>query len=119
MTLRHVWPIAGAIALASAVLVSIRAEERRRMTLIDLAEIPRVLDAQLGPDGRSISYTLARADWRANRQVSHVWRQEIAGGAPVQLTRRDAGETTSRWSPDSRTLLFVSRAEQGAQIFLV
>ena len=56
---------------------------------------------------------LTRADWKANRPISHIWRQDI-GGAPVQLTNGDAGEIRagSRWSPDSKTMLFL----RGGQI---
>ena len=35
------------------------AQGPRPLTLISLAEIPRVQDVQLSPDGRSVSYTLA------------------------------------------------------------
>src|SRR3954466_10871059 len=71
------------------------------MSLVELAEIPRIVDAQLSPDGRSVSYMLQRADWKANRLVPHLWRQPVGGGAPVQLTAGEAGEANGRWSPDS------------------
>ncbi|MEQ1869786.1 MAG: S9 family peptidase [Vicinamibacterales bacterium] len=119
----HLRPLGTAIGLlvllAQPFGVPAGAQVRRPMTLIDLAEVPRVQDAQLSPDGRFVSYQLARADWRANRQVAHLFRQAVAGGAPEQLTSGDAGETSARWSPDGQTLLYLSRAESGLQIFLV
>jgi dipeptidyl aminopeptidase/acylaminoacyl peptidase len=74
---------------------------------------------QLSPDGRAVSYMLQRADWKANRLLPHIWRQTIGGGAPVQLTSGEVGEANARWSPDSRTLLYVAAAQNGAQIFIV
>jgi len=88
------------------------------MSLVDIVEVPRIIDVQLSPDGRAVSYMLQRADWKANRQLPHIWRQSV-GGSPVQLTAGDAGEANGRWSPDSRTLLYVAGAQNGAQIFLV
>ncbi|PYR18079.1 MAG: hypothetical protein DMF98_26210, partial [Acidobacteria bacterium] len=80
---------------------------RRPMTLVDLAELPRLLDPQLSPDGRTLTYMRSHADWKAGRPVWNLWRQPI-GGAPEQLTFGETGEApgTTRWSPDGRTLVF-------------
>ncbi len=85
----------------------------RPMTLVDVIELPRILDPQLSPDGRTVSYTLNRADWKLNRQVAHIWTRSVSGGPAVQLTS-GTGENTARWSPDGKTLLFLS----GNQIHL-
>jgi dipeptidyl aminopeptidase/acylaminoacyl peptidase len=78
------------------------------MTLVELAELPRVIGPQLSPDGRMVAYMLTQADWKAGRLVYHLWRQEVSGGAPTQLTFSEAGDIpVVRWSPDSRTLLFM------------
>ena len=106
----------GTMAIATVALGSWpEAQARRPLTLVSLAEIPRVQDVQLSPDGQSVSYMLARADWKANRLITHIWRQAVAGGSPTQITSGDAGELFARWSPDSRTLLFLT----GGQIALV
>jgi len=85
------------------------------MTLVEVAQVPRILDVQLAPDGRSVLYMLNRADWKANRQVPHLWKQEIGGGAPLQITFGDAGESGGRWSPDGKRILFL----RGGQIQLL
>src|SRR3982751_3158324 len=92
-----------------------RAQTRRPMTLIDVAQIPRVLDVQLAPHGRSVIYMLNRADWKANRQVPHLWKQDVGTGAATQITFGDAGESGGRWSPDGTTILF----SRGGQIYLL
>ncbi len=80
------------------------------MTLIDLAELPRLLAPQLSPDGQTLAYFLSSADWKAGRPVYHVWRQAL-GGAPAQLTFSEGGDipapSSLRWSPDGKTLLFL------------
>src|SRR6185503_8974392 len=89
----------GATAFAS----SLEAQKRRPMTLIDLAELPRVIGPQLSPDGRTVAYFLSGADWKAGRLVFHLWRQDAAGGAPTQLTFTEGGDIpVARWSPDGK-----------------
>jgi dipeptidyl aminopeptidase/acylaminoacyl peptidase len=102
-----------------AVVPFAAAQAPRPLTLVALAEIPRLLDPQISPDGETVVYTLMRADWRANRQVGHIWRQPIGGGPPIQLTSGGSGETTARWSPDGRSILFLSPREGGLQVHLV
>jgi dipeptidyl aminopeptidase/acylaminoacyl peptidase len=80
---------------------------RRPMTLIDLAELPRLLDPQLSPDGRTLTYMRSHADWKLGRPIWNLWRQAI-GGSPQQLTFGESGEApgTTRWSPDGKSLVF-------------
>jgi dipeptidyl aminopeptidase/acylaminoacyl peptidase len=95
--------------------VHLTAQGRRPMTLVDLREVPSVLDPQLAPDGRAVLYQLNQVDWRANRRPGHIWRQDGVGAAAVQLTFADAGESSPRWSPDGALILFL---RQG-QLFLL
>jgi dipeptidyl aminopeptidase/acylaminoacyl peptidase len=112
MNARHVSLVMGTLAIAVLTLgVRSSAQGPRPLTLISLAEIPRVLDVQLSPDGRFVSYALARADWKTSLQLTHIWRQPVAGGPPMQLTSGESGELLARWSPDSRSLLYLSRGQ--------
>ncbi len=81
------------------------------MGLVDLAELPRIAGAspQISPDGKTLAYLLTRTDWKAGRLIFQLWRQEIGGGAPVQLTFSEGGVQPGalRWSPDGKTLLFL------------
>ena len=119
MTPRSRWI---AIAAVMAVMVSPRvephAQTRRPMTLIDIAELSRILNPQLSPDGRTLVYHRSRADWKAGAATWHLWRQDI-GGAPTQMTFAESGEIAApgslRWSPDGKTLSFL----RAGQIYLM
>ncbi|HKF68288.1 MAG TPA: S9 family peptidase, partial [Vicinamibacterales bacterium] len=102
-----------ALACGVAALSAQQPPAPQPITLVQLAELPRLIDPQLSPDGKSVAYMLATADWAAGRQVFHLWRQSIAGGAPVPLTPGTTGDApgSTRWSPDSSSILF-ARAGQ-------
>jgi dipeptidyl aminopeptidase/acylaminoacyl peptidase len=106
------WAAALALSVAGAIVfgtrVDTRAQARRPMSLVDLAELSRVSDPQLSPDGKYVVYALSHADWKANRAVWQLWRQEVGGGAPIQLTFSENGMIpgATRWSPDGKLLLF-------------
>jgi len=84
---------------------------KRPMTLMDLAELRRigVGTTQLSPDGRTLVYMLSTTDWKTGRSIYHLWKHNVGGGAPTQLTFTETGDIPAgvRWSPDGKTLLFM------------
>jgi dipeptidyl aminopeptidase/acylaminoacyl peptidase len=98
---------ASALAVACGVAV-LSAQQPRPMSLVQLAELPRLLDPQLSPDGKTVVYMLGTADWTAGRLTFHLWRQSTSGGAPVPLTQGSMGDVpgSNRWSPDGLSILF-------------
>ena len=110
-------PAAAAFAVAAALFrPPLHAQSRRPMSLVDIAELPRVLDPEISPDGRFITYALSHADWKLNRPVWNLWRQEVSGGAPIRLTVSDDFiPAFTRWSPDGKTILFA----QAGQLFVM
>src|SRR5258705_10221217 len=113
------WTVAAAVLAASTLLgPTTRAQPRRPMSLVDIAELQRLAAPRVSPDGRTLAFMLTKVDWKAGRAIAHLWRQDL-NGAPVQLTFSEAGDTaiprSVRWSPDGKTLLFI----RGGQIQLI
>jgi len=105
-----------ALACAAAVLAA-EQPAPAPISLVQLAELPRLIDPQLSPNGRSVAYMLATPDWNAGRQVFHLWRHDVGAASPVALTSGGPGDApgATRWSPDSASILFA----RGGQLMLV
>ncbi len=83
-------------------------QAKRPMTLVDLLNIPRVGDPQISPDGKSLTFVLATADWPANQRVPRIWRINSDGTGLRQLVD-EAGAYNPRWSPDGSAIAFLLR----------
>jgi dipeptidyl aminopeptidase/acylaminoacyl peptidase len=101
--------VVATLAAGASALAPLGAQARKPISIVELAEVPRIFSPTLSPDGRSLAYMLSRADWRSGRLLWHLWRQNVGGGPPVQLTFAETGDIPVglRWSPDGQTLLFL------------
>jgi dipeptidyl aminopeptidase/acylaminoacyl peptidase len=79
------------------------------MSLVQLAELPRIVDPQLSPNGQSVVYMRTSTDWNANRLTYRLWRKDAGTAPPVALTSGPQSETpgATRWSPDGSSILFL------------
>ena len=59
---RWLWAAAASVVLLSAPGLPAGAQTRRPMTLVDLAELQRLLAPRLSPDGRTLVYMLSKVD---------------------------------------------------------
>jgi dipeptidyl aminopeptidase/acylaminoacyl peptidase len=107
-----------AIILATAALPAL-AQVKHALTFDDLMKIQRVSDPQVSPDGKWIAYVVSTPDLDANKMVSHIWRVPIAGGEPQQLTRGNSSDSRPRWSPDSKSIAFISSRDGTSQVWIL
>lgn len=109
------------IVVFLAILSPLSALAQRPMGIVDLLNVPRVADPQLSPDGREVVYTVGESDWKMGKRVQHIWRAPIDGGAAIQLTNGSEGETSPRWSPDGKTIVFTAKRgdNEFAQMYLL
>jgi dipeptidyl aminopeptidase/acylaminoacyl peptidase len=91
---------------------------KRPITFTDLISLHRVVTPAISPDGKWVAYAVSTPDMDANRNASNIWLVPTAGGASVQLTQsgHDSGPA---WSPDSKTLAFISSRDGNSQVYVL
>jgi dipeptidyl aminopeptidase/acylaminoacyl peptidase len=94
-------------------------QKRRKITPEDLYAFINLSDPQITPDGELIAFVRTHIDSDSKENRSSIWLVPAAGGTPVQFTRGGKNESQPAWSPDGRTLAFVSDRGGDRQIWLI
>ena len=109
-----------AFALLVATTISAFAQDSSKhpITFTDMIGMHRVAEPQVSSDGKWVAYTVTTPDMDANRGASNIWIVSTAGGAEIQLTR-SGHDSSPVWSPDGKTLAFLSSRNGGSQVYLL
>lgn len=92
------------------------------MNVEDLLALQIASDPQISPDGNLIAFTVLRCDSEKNSTSSSIWLVNNISGknaAPWQISGGEQHDTQPRWSPDGRTLAFISDRTDTPQLFLL
>lgn len=77
-----------------------------------------VRDAQISPDGSRVAYTVGEASKEGEHPKGHIWMVSYEGGDARPFTSGPGLDTSPRWSPDGRTLAFLSDREEAGKLTL-
>ncbi|MBI3963258.1 MAG: S9 family peptidase [Deinococcus sp.] len=86
----------------------------------DLVRLERLADLQPSPDGQWIVFTRRTWDPEANKTTTNLWLVSKDGATLRQLTSAQyLSNTSPTWSPDGRTVAFVSNRSGSQQIWII
>ncbi|NUN50005.1 MAG: S9 family peptidase [Candidatus Brocadiae bacterium] len=86
----------------------------------DLFHILQPSSCRLSPDGTRAIVAASRPDREQLKNTTHLWMVDVAGDAePRAFTQGKGSETNPRWSPDGRTIAFVSARGGRAELWLI
>ena len=86
--------------------------EKRPITEKDLFDFVWIGDPQISPDGSRVAFVRVAVNEKKEGYNTSIWSVPVAGGeAPHQLTKGDH-DSTPRWSPDGKFLLFLRAIEK-------
>ena len=77
----------------------------------------RIADPRVSPDGRSVAFTVRVTDMEANKGRTSIWLADLASKAARQLTSGESNDSSPRWSPDGKSLYFLSARSGSQQIW--
>ncbi|MGD9403172.1 MAG: S9 family peptidase [bacterium] len=94
---------------------------RRRITADDLYRFRLITDSQISPDGRNVVYSVQRVDRKTEKKFANLWLAPTGGGRPRQFTCGDHTDSQPRWSPDGRSIAFLSDRRDGkrSQLYII
>ncbi len=105
-----------ALGLSSS-LAGTAAQAPGSPSIDDLISLERVGSPMISPDGRQVAFTIRTTNWDDNVYETEIWLADVASGEPRQITNAARSSQQPLWSPDGRTLAFVSDRDGKRQVY--
>lgn len=97
------------LLFAASAVSAQSANTLRGITAEDYFSFEFASDPNISPDGKLIAYVVTKIDRALNRRNSSIWMVASDGsGTPWQFTTAPQNSTSPRWSPDGKSLAFLS-----------
>lgn len=98
-------------------------QKLRKITAEDLYNFEVLSSPQISPSGEAVIYCVQHVERKTEKKFANLWMVGTAPGSqPRQYTFGDQSDSSPRWSPDGKTIGFISNRgdkEKPAQIYLI
>jgi dipeptidyl aminopeptidase/acylaminoacyl peptidase len=115
-------PIRNALWLALALALPLTAEAARGLEARDLATLDRYSAPTLSPDGRTLVFAKRSIDFAANKSATGLWIESLVArdaAPPKRLTPEGWNVNSPAFSPDGRTVYFLSAKSGSQQLYAI
>ncbi len=109
--------LAALFLLATSVLAQTQSQ-KHPFTFEDMMKLKRVGAPVPSPDGKWVVFDCVDVDLEANTRISHLWIVPASGGESKRLNPTPNHEERPRFSPDSKRLIWTSKATDPTQIWM-
>src|SRR5437588_3752261 len=103
-----------ALIVSLAISALVFGQTLRGITPEDYFAFEFISDPNISPDGKLVAYVVTKIDRVQNRRNSSIWMVATDGSrAPWQFTTSPQSSNSPRWSPDGKSLAFLSSRPGG------
>jgi len=105
--------------ILSLLIINPTLSQKQAFTIADLYKIKTVENPTFSPDGKKIAFTVKEDTLEKGKSNTEVYVMNADGSGIKKLTDNPAADTKPHWSPDGKSLLFISTRKDGSQAWLV
>ncbi len=107
------------VALCATVTATATTASAKGATVDDLLAMQRISEPAVSPDGTWVAFTVRDTDLDANKGRNDVWLATVDGSTVRRLTTHPDGDTSPAWTPDGKTLYFLSSRGGSSQVWRI
>lgn len=106
------------IMFGAPALIAAGGNNAGKLNMLDVFQLEIASDPRISPDGKHIIYARSFMDIMKDTRRSNLWMINFDGTNHRPLTTGNENDTSPRWSPDGKKLLYVSRADGSTQLYM-